>query len=304
MKKNILICLERLDIGGVETSVMNQALEYKRRSYNITIMAQKGTYTKALEKNGIECIDYEFTLEDKLFIDKEKYIKNILDERNITEVHIHQYPCILHLLPVLLKYNIPYVAFVHSIVEGTYEWFMKIYKTYNLAFPLYFQNARKIVTIREKEFDYNAELFNIKDKSKYFLLKNSIDFNQLPKIEDYPSKINNYLLISRISEEKLLSIEKGIEFFLNLKNKNKKLSIVGDGKELDYLKEKYQDEKIEFLGKTNKVFDVMSKYDAVIGVDRCILEAICCKKLAIISSYEGILEIVNSENIDYLSKSV
>lgn len=302
MKKRLLICLERLDIGGVETSVLNQVLEYKKRGYNVTIMAQNGTYTKIIQNEGIECIDYKFSLEDRFIIEQEKYIKEVIDKRKITEVHIHQYPCIIHLLPVLLKNNIPYVAFVHTIVDGTYEWYMNTYEVYNLAFKLFFENASKIVTIREKEIRYNKELFNIKNKSKYFVLKNSIDFSQLPKNEKIPKKIKNFLLISRISEEKLISIEKGIEFFKSLKIKNKKLSILGEGKELEYLKEKYQNEQIVFLGKTNKVFRVIKKYDAVIGVDRCILEAICCRKLAIISSYDGLVEIVDEKNIEFLSK--
>ena len=302
MKKRLLICLEKLDIGGVETSVINQAKEYKRRGYDVTIMAKRGIYTEELEKDSIECVNYEFFLEDKFFLEKETYIKKIIDDRNITEIHIHQYPCIIHLLPILLKNNIPYVAFVHSIIDGTYEWFMNTFRTYNIAFPLFFQNANKIVTIREKEIDYNSDLFKIKDKSKYFILKNSIDFNQLPKNKKYPDQINNYLIISRISKEKLVSIEKGIEFYLNIKNSNKKLSILGDGDELEYLKNKYKNYEIEFLGKSNKVYEIISKYDAVIGVDRCILEAICCRKISILSSYEGLIEIVNKDNIENLSK--
>ena len=36
--KNILICLEKLDIGGVETSVITQAKEYKKRGYKVIIL--------------------------------------------------------------------------------------------------------------------------------------------------------------------------------------------------------------------------------------------------------------------------
>ena len=40
MKKRILICLERLDIGGVETAVITQAREYKRRGYEVILIAK------------------------------------------------------------------------------------------------------------------------------------------------------------------------------------------------------------------------------------------------------------------------
>ena len=39
----------------------------------------------------------------------------------------------------------------------------------------------------------------------------------------------------------------------------------------------------------------------MIGVDRCILEAICNKKIAIISTYNGEITLVDSTNIDVLS---
>ena len=61
--KNILICLERLDIGGVETSVINQTLEYKRRGYKIVILSRRGMYTEYLEKKGIRCYEYDFKIE-------------------------------------------------------------------------------------------------------------------------------------------------------------------------------------------------------------------------------------------------
>lgn len=37
--KNIMICLEKMGIGGVETSVLNQAIEYKKQGINLIIVA-------------------------------------------------------------------------------------------------------------------------------------------------------------------------------------------------------------------------------------------------------------------------
>ena len=47
--KNIMICLEKMDIGGIETSVLNQALEYKRRGIKPIIVASKGIYVDILK---------------------------------------------------------------------------------------------------------------------------------------------------------------------------------------------------------------------------------------------------------------
>ena len=53
MKKRILICLERLDIGGVETAVITQAREYKRRGYEVTLIAKSGCYSEILKKKDL-----------------------------------------------------------------------------------------------------------------------------------------------------------------------------------------------------------------------------------------------------------
>lgn len=49
-EKNILICLEKLDIGGVETAVLNQATNWIELGYHVVILAKKGIYTPVLEK--------------------------------------------------------------------------------------------------------------------------------------------------------------------------------------------------------------------------------------------------------------
>ncbi len=49
-EKNVLICLDRLDIGGVETFVFNQSIALKNKGYNITILSRDGLYRKGLEE--------------------------------------------------------------------------------------------------------------------------------------------------------------------------------------------------------------------------------------------------------------
>lgn len=46
INKTILICLEKLDIGGVETSVYNQSIAFKEKGYNVVVLAKNGIYTE------------------------------------------------------------------------------------------------------------------------------------------------------------------------------------------------------------------------------------------------------------------
>ena len=91
--KAILICLERLDVGGVETSVFNQSLAFKEKGYNVIVLAKNGIYTEKLREKGITCIDFEFNLGNEIDNDKTKRIVEIIKQYNVGQVHIHQLPC-------------------------------------------------------------------------------------------------------------------------------------------------------------------------------------------------------------------
>ena len=53
MKKSILICLEQLGIGGVETAVVNQAIALKEKGNEIFILAKKGIYSQVLKEKVV-----------------------------------------------------------------------------------------------------------------------------------------------------------------------------------------------------------------------------------------------------------
>ena len=83
MNKNVLICLNKLDIGGVETVVVNQTIELIERGYRVVILAQKGIYTDMLIKKGAICIEFDFELKDGYDLKRAKEIENIIYKYDI-----------------------------------------------------------------------------------------------------------------------------------------------------------------------------------------------------------------------------
>lgn len=65
-QKNILICLNILDIGGVETAAVNQIMELRRRGYNVIVLAKTGIYTKKIVDIGAIFIDFDFEVVDRI----------------------------------------------------------------------------------------------------------------------------------------------------------------------------------------------------------------------------------------------
>ena len=68
-------------------------------------------------------------------------------ENNIDFIYVHQFPCVLYILPAVFKTKTPYIAYLHSIIPKTCEWFMDTYDVYKILFPIYFEYASKIIAI-------------------------------------------------------------------------------------------------------------------------------------------------------------
>lgn len=146
--------------------------------------------------------------------------------------------------------------------------------------------------------------YHIEDE-KYIILNNSINFENFI-INNTPSSINNFLIVSRLVKEKETSILNAIDIFREYHKleKNSKLTIVGEGSCRNKIENACKDicDSVKMLGARNDILDIMMKNDVLIGLDRCVLEAIATKRIAVISGYEEIRDIVLPENIEESSK--
>ena len=231
--KNILICLEKMDIGGVETAVLNYAIEMKRRGNNVFVLAQNGIYCDELLKNDIHYINFNFKIEEKFNIDKIKQIKELIEKEKITQVHIHQYPCMLTVCPACILNNTPYIIYIHTTVpHEAYEWFYEAYPIYKYTCKTFFENAQKILGISQKSIQNHIEYFNEKEDKKYMVLPNSLNFKKYTTNTQIKS-LTNFLIISRFANEKMQHIINGIDLFIKyIKDnniQNAKLDIIGNG---------------------------------------------------------------------------
>lgn len=305
--KTIMLCLNKLDIGGIETAVLNQTINLIKRKYRVVIAAADGIYREKFEDEGAIFIEINYSIKDMNICEKVKKIEKVIEKYQVEQVHIHQFECInIAFFACMLK-NIPYVAYLHNSIEGTYEWYESVNNSYAEIFKMYFKYAEKIVAIQEKSKIENKKKFCIND-DKYLIIRNSIDFDKF-KINDndIPKKIEKFLIISRFSNEKEPSIFNAINLFRDYYkiNKNARLTIVGDGELKNKIEDEIKDIKnvAKMLGKRNDIAKIISKNDIVVSLDRCILEAITMKRIAIVSGYKEMKEIVTLENIERASNN-
>ena len=306
--KNILLCLNQLGIGGVETAVLNYTIKLIQNGYKVIILAKDGIYRKKYEEYGAIFEEIDFKVENKYDLEKIEKVIKIIEKYNINQVHIHQFDCINSVFPACIIKNIPYIAYAHTGITGTYDWFENSYPGYKEMFKIYFECAEKIIPITNQAKEEIQNKYNILDEEKYLIIKNSINFEEevITKSKS-PDKINNFLIISRLNSEKEISIKNAIELFKKYyeRNKDARLTIVGDGLIKDKIKEYTTEIKkvTTFLGQRNDVLEIISKHDVIIGLDRCILETIAMKKIAIVSGYKEMKNLVTPEIIQKLSES-
>lgn len=300
--KKALICLEQLGIGGVETFTITQVEEFTRRKIKCYILAREGLLSKNLKKlKNIEFIEFDFKLENNINMEKVKWLTNFVKEKKIDFIYVHQFSCVPYILPVVFETNIPYIAYLHNIVPKTCEWFMDHYDIYKVLFPIYFECASKIIAITDKVKQEHIELFKL-PKEKYLVINNSLDFSKYPdkKVNKISKKFNKLMWFGRISEQKRTSIDTAVEFYNYYRekyNSSATLTIVGDGELFEEMVNKYQDKNITFKGAVSDMIPEIDKADILLGVDRCMLEAVASKKPAVVCGYKKNVILITPKNI-------
>lgn len=300
-----MLCLNKLGIGGVETAALNQLIELSNRGFKVVVLAKDGLYRTEFEKYGAIFEEFEFTVGNKYDLEKINRVMKILEKYDVEQVHIHQFDCINTMFPACIIKNIPYVAYTHTGILGVYDWFENSYVCYKNMFKLYFKCAEKIVSITEQAKKENQNKYEI-DDNKYIVIKNSINFNDNSLKETYiPEKIEKFLIVSRFSNEKMISIKNSILIFKEYYkiNPNARLTIVGNGECKETIEKEIKDIKqaVDFLGERNDVMKIIAKNDVILALDRCVLEAVVMKKIAVISGYDDIKGIVTPEIIEKVS---
>ena len=311
-KKTIMLCLENMGIGGVETYVINQAISLKKKGYDVIVTANKGIYVSKLEENGIIFFDFEFTNKNYFDYEKINILIDIIKRNNVDQVHINQFSLMTDLLPACFFTNTPYITYLHTSFSmilnnelNVYNWFEKNYPIYKELFNLLFYCSSKIIAITKSIADYTVERYGIK-KEKVIIIPNSISLDKYKCESNNSGKIENILIIGRLRDEKMNSIFAGIYLFKKIYDKfdgKLHLNIVGDGPDRSKVEEYIKNigvckNSISLLGAVTDVPKIIRENDVVIGVDRCILEAIASKKLVIISGYDGKIKgMIDSKNL-------
>lgn len=284
MNNILVICTNVFGYNGIAGVILNyyKVLDKKKMNIDMILINEPSEDVKKLfEENGSKIYVVKRNSNPIGYMHK---IKKIMRENNYDLVHIHGNSATMAIeLLAAKQVGIP-VRIPHS--HNTTSDHMRAHK---LLKPLF-----------NKNYSYGFACGNEAGKwlygdKSFVVINNGVDTDKFKYNEEYRKEIrskygvDNKFVVGHVG---LFNYQKNheilIEIFrkLYMKNPNSVLMLVGEGEELEYIKELVKDEKLEndviFIGTTDEVNKYMMAFDALAlpsrfeGLPLVLVEAQCC----------------------------
>lgn len=299
----VLMATMQLDIGGAETHIVELSKALARRGVEVYVVSNGGAYVNELESAGIR--HFDAPLHSKALGDMRKAYKKlerIILDNKIDVVHAHAR------IPGFLcgrlqkKYKFRFVTTAHWV--------------FNTKFPLNlltnWGDRSLAVSDDIKKYlvdNYNCEPDNIR------VTINGVDMTKFSENVDYSDVANEFhfgkdktriVYVSRMDTDRSFAAHKLIEAVPDLCKKipNLEVVVVGGGNDYDAIDAEASDMNKKMGHKvvitTNGRTDInkfVASGDVFVGVSRAALEAMACRKPAIIAGNEGYIGIFDEDKL-------
>ena len=269
-KTKIIFTAYDLNIGGIETALINMLKNFDYEKYEVTLFLEKreGIFLNEIPKD-VKIINYNICDSKNVIYRK---IRNRLKLIFHTVFKFKRYDCGVcyashrfvgnRLIPHISKKN---VIWIHGNYFYDSESFDVFFKNFNI---LRYEN---IVFVSNSLKDKFLKYYNMNDKNLY-VLNNIVDYkrmNELSKEEKIKKNKLTLLNVGRHTEE-----EKNLSMLFNAIKKlldesyDFELLLIGDGKDHEYYKKLSKklniDNVVKFLGKKKNPFVYYKIADAVL----------------------------------------
>jgi polysaccharide pyruvyl transferase CsaB len=292
----------QMDIGGVETHVLELSKEMKRRGHDITVVSNGGVFEKELADSGIPHIKLPLHNKRPKNI-KIAYsgLKELIKNGNFDLVHCHaRIPAFLcGLLHKKLKFR--FVTSAHWVFKV--DWLLKLITNWGERTIAVSNDIRRYLIDNYKISSKNiVTTVNGIDTGKF---SPETDFSDIAKEFSYDKKKLRIVYISRIDLDRsavafnLINIAEK----LHKRHKNIEIVIVGGGNDYERLKEtvtqvnkKIGKNIIITTGSRTDINKFIASTDVFVGVSRSVLEAMSSEKAVVIAGNEGFIGNLPDDN--------
>lgn len=287
--KKILIASNSLNLGGIETSLINLLKKINTKKYEITLVLERkeGIFLEDVP-HGIKIIEYRPYSSKNIIIQKSKNmlkkIKWIIKNHKKYDASVcystYSYPC--GFLARTSSRN--KILFVHA---DYYQLFDKdVYKTKKFFNKIKIKKYNHVVFVSNESREKIQEFFP-KYKSKMITINNLIDNNKIKKmaeekVNDIVKTKNTLLFLGRLDEDQK-KVSRILEIAKKLKKENIEFWLLGDGPQRSKYEIQISNDKlknVKILGLKKNPYPYLKM----------------CDYLLLVSDYEG-FPVVYNESI-------
>ena len=299
----VLMATMQLGIGGAETHIVELSKALKRMGVEVMVASNGGAYVKELEESGIKHFEVELNRKNPASLRKAyKSLKNIIIKNNIDIVHAHaRIPAFLcGLLSKRMKLR--FVTTAHWVFTTRFP--------FNLLTDWGSRSLAVSDDIKKYLIDsYGCESENIRvtingvDTDKF---SDSIDYSDIAKEFGFGEDKERIVYVSRMDTDRSLAAHKLIEAVPSLYQKFPSIEvvIVGGGNDLDKIKQEAEAQNkklgkrvVIVTGGRTDINKFAASAQVFVGVSRAALEAMACKKPAIIAGNEGYIGVFDETKL-------
>lgn len=299
----VLMATMQLDIGGAETHIVELSKALARRGIEVYVASKGGAYVKELEEVGIK--HFEVALHNKKIgslISSYKKLEHIILDYKIDIVHSHaRIPGFLCGL-LQKKYGFRFVTTAHWVFNTRFPFnLLSNWGTRSLAVS---DDIKKYLVD-----NYGCNPDNIRvtingvDMEKF---SENVDFSDIAKEFSFGEDKTRVVYVSRMDVDRSYAAHKLIEAVPDLYEKipNLEVVIVGGGNDFDKIKEEAEEMNkkigsriVIITGGRTDINKFVASGDVFVGVSRAALEAMACRKPAIIAGNEGYIGIFDEDKL-------
>ncbi len=300
----ILMATMKLDIGGAETHIVELAKELKRRGEDIYVVSNGGAYVKEIEDAGIKHFKVGLhSKSPKVLLRAYRELKKIIIENKIDIVHAHaRIPGFL--CGILSKrYKFRFVTTAHWVFTTRFPF--KLLTNWGKRSLAVSDDIKKYLIDNYKlEADDIRVTINGIDMEKF---SDNVDYSDIAKEFDFGENKTKIIYVSRMVTDRSLAAPKLIEATPRLFAEVPEVEVVIVGGGDDYLNVKNEAEAVnQKIGErviitTGPRVDInkfVASGDVFVGVSRAALEAMACRKPAIIAGNEGYIGIFDKDKLE------
>lgn len=302
--KNILIVSDSFTNGGLETRIKEEIIEYKKHHFKVYLAC------KNLNEDYRNCFEQILLLPDLPYSSNDNlHAENLLLTRDrivsfckkysIDYIECQPFWCSLPAALAAEKLSIPISFTLHGTISGNFigTSYPGLNLVYYLTFKYGFDQIFGVAEYLKNMYSYLSP--NI------IVARNGINFGTSNPITKSKKTTGHFCIVSRIDALKIKPI---LDFLPQLHECPlvKKIDIIGDGDSLEKLQDFITQKdlyKAHLVGWKNDILKTIltKNYDAVFGMGRVVLDAVCANTPIGILGYGGFAGFLNHQNLKYFA---